>query len=62
MWQQNRRIYDELEKTKKTFLTIILCMSISCSPCHMYFPLSFLMIFISMYVIINWVSKLYHAY
>ena len=26
-------------------------------PCHLYFPLSFLMIFISMYVIINWVSK-----
>ena len=31
MWQQNKRIYVELAKTKNTFLTIILCVSISYS-------------------------------
>ena len=31
MWQQNRRIYVELAETKKTFLTIILCVSITFS-------------------------------
>ena len=29
MWQQNRRIFVELANTKNTFLTIILCVSIS---------------------------------